>query len=65
MQVQLEILDEFLEKPTIFNIYRDLVNIFLLSHANLLPLHPDEDHIIEMKPRKTLLFDLVYNLSEY
>ena len=43
MQVQLDTLDEFLDEPTIPQAYRDLVNVFSLSHANSLPPHRDEE----------------------
>ncbi len=36
MQVQLETLNEFLEEPTIPNVYKDLANVFLPSNANSL-----------------------------
>ena len=65
MQVQLETLDESLEEPTILKAYRDLANVFLPSNSNSLPPHRDEDHAIELKPKKTPLFGPLNNLSEY
>ncbi len=65
MQVQLETLDESLGEPTIPKEYKDLANVFLLSNANSLPPHRDEDHAIELEPEKTPPFGLLYNLSEY
>ncbi len=53
MQVQLETLDESLEEPSILKAYRNLANIFSPSNANFLPPYWDEDHGIELEPRKT------------
>ncbi len=60
MQVQLETLDECLEKPTIPMVYRDLANVFPLSNANSLPPHQDEDHAIKLKFGKTPPFGPLY-----
>ncbi len=65
MQVQLETLDESLEEPTIFKVYRDLANVFSPSNANFLPPHREENQAIELEPGKTPLFGPLYNLSEY
>ncbi len=65
MLVQLEMLNESLEEPTIPKAYRDLTNAFLLSNANSLPPHWDKDDAIELEPGKTTPFGLLYNLSEY
>ena len=60
MQVQLETLDECLEKPTIPMVYRVLTNVFPLSNANSLPPHQDEDHAIKLKFGKTPPFGPLY-----
>ncbi len=52
MKMQLETLDDFLKEPTIHKVYRDLAKIFLLSNANSLPPHRDEDHAIGLEPGK-------------
>ncbi len=65
MQVQLETFDKSLEEPIILKAYRDLADVFLSSNANPLPTPRDEDHAIELEPRKTPPFDPLYNLSEY
>ncbi len=65
MQVQLEMLDESLEEPTIPKAYRNLADNFSPFNANSLPPHRDEDHAIELEPGKTLLLGPLYNLSEY
>lgn len=44
---------------------KHLANIFLSLIANYLPLYWHENHIIELKPRKTLLFCLLFNQSKY
>ncbi len=64
-QMQLETLDEFLKEPTIAKAYRDLVDVFSPSNANVLTPHRDEDHAIELEPGKTPPFGLLYNLSDY
>ena len=65
MQVQLETLDKCLEEPTFPKTYRDQANVISLSNTNSLPAHWDEDQAIELEPRKSHLFGLFYNLSEY
>ena len=65
MQVQVEMLDESLEDPTIPKVYRDPANVFLPSNANFLLPYRDEDHAIELEPGKTPPFGPLYNLSEY
>ncbi len=65
MQVQLRTLDESLEEQTIPKVYRDLANVFSPFNANSLPPHQDEDHAIELEPKKTPRFGPLYNLSEY
>ncbi len=65
MQVQLETLDESLEEPTSLKAYRDLANVFLPSNANSIPSHRDENHAIELEPRKTPPCGPLYHLSEY
>ena len=65
MQVQLKTLDESLEEPTISKKYKDLANVFSPSNASFLPPHRDENHAIELEPRKTSPFGPLYNLSDY
>ena len=65
MQVHLETLDESLQEPTIFKVYKDLTNVFSPSNVNFLPPHRDEDYGIELESGKTPPFDPLYNLSEY
>ncbi len=65
MEVQLDMLDESLEEPSIPRVNRDLADVFSPSNANFLLPHRDEDHAIELEPGKTPPFGPLYNLSEY
>ncbi len=45
--MKLEILDEFLENPTILKVYRDLKSVFLQLKASFLSQHWNDDYAIE------------------
>lgn len=63
--MQLEMPDKSLKNLVIAKKDKNLKRVFLNSNANSLPPNRNEDPAIELKPRKTPIFDSIYNFSEH